>query len=239
MDQIAQILDEHKHANLKQGAASDPLDIAHIDDMLGTDDLIADDPTPVLDPGQHVSQAAQPAPEALQHSDEIDAEEIRNELYAIKSKVDLLLDRLHDISKISHKPTVKNEVHTALLDETIVEGTFNGEKMIGPDGKEYAVPPNYASKSKLVEGDTLKLTIRHDGSFLYKQIGPIARKRIMGILEFDSDTQKWHVAVEGTHYKILTASVTFYKANPGDEVIILVPENCPSNWGAVENVIKK
>ena len=35
----------------------------------------------------------------------------------------------------------------------VIEGVFDGQKMIGPDGKEYPVPANYASKSKLVEGD--------------------------------------------------------------------------------------
>ncbi|MBU4432193.1 hypothetical protein KKD60_02860, partial [Patescibacteria group bacterium] len=37
----------------------------------------------------------------------------------------------------------------------IVEGVFDGENMIGPDGKQYSIPANYASKSKLVEGDIL------------------------------------------------------------------------------------
>ena len=50
----------------------------------------------------------------------------------------------------------------------VVEGVFDGQKMAGPDGKEYPVPANYASKSKLVEGDILKLTIADDGSFIYK-----------------------------------------------------------------------
>ena len=57
----------------------------------------------------------------------------------------------------------------------IIEGQFDGQNMIGPDGKVYPVPANYASKSKLVEGDTLKLTIAQDGSFIYKQIGPVER----------------------------------------------------------------
>lgn len=52
----------------------------------------------------------------------------------------------------------------------VVEGVFDGQKMAGPDGKEYPVPANYASKSKLVEGDILKLTIADDGSFIYKQM---------------------------------------------------------------------
>ena len=38
----------------------------------------------------------------------------------------------------------------------IIEGIFDGQIMIGPDGKNYPVPANYASKSKLVEGDAGK-----------------------------------------------------------------------------------
>ena len=52
----------------------------------------------------------------------------------------------------------------------VIEGTFDGQIMIATDGKQYPVPANYASKSKLVEGDVLKLTITSDGSFIYKQI---------------------------------------------------------------------
>ena len=49
-------------------------------------------------------------------------------------------------------------------DGTVVEGTFDGQIMVGSDGKQYPAPANYASKSKLVEGDVLKLTITSDGS---------------------------------------------------------------------------
>src|SRR3989344_7530398 len=31
----------------------------------------------------------------------------------------------------------------------VIEGVFNGEKMIGADGSEYNIPANYASKPKL------------------------------------------------------------------------------------------
>jgi len=61
-----------------------------------------------------------------------------------------------------------------LQDEAIgkvIEGVFDGQNMVGSDGKIYPVPANYASKSKLVQGDILKLTIAEDGTFLYKQIG--------------------------------------------------------------------
>ena len=64
----------------------------------------------------------------------------------------------------------------------IIEGVFDGQIMIGPDGKNYPVPANYASKSKLVEGDILKLTIGESGKFLYKQIGPVERRTVIGTL---------------------------------------------------------
>src|SRR3990172_8798087 len=51
-------------------------------------------------------------------------------------------------------------------DNKVIEGIFDGQKMIGPDKKEYKVPENYSSKSKLVEGDVLKLTIAEDGGFI-------------------------------------------------------------------------
>jgi hypothetical protein len=111
--------------------------------------------------------------------------------------------------------------------------------MIGADGHSYAVPPNYASKSRLVEGDILKLTIRSDGTFLFKQIGPIARKRLVGTVAYDASAGH-HVALCGeVVYHVLTASVTFFHARPGDEVVVLVPQTTPSVWAAIENVVKK
>lgn len=118
----------------------------------------------------------------------------------------------------------------------IIEGVFNGEGMIGPDGKNYSVPANYASKSKLVEGDILKLTITPNGTFLYKQIGPIDRSRLVGRLE-KSESGSFVVNTEKKPYKVLTASVTYFKGQSGDEAVILVPKNGDSNWAAVENVV--
>jgi len=120
----------------------------------------------------------------------------------------------------------------------IVEGVFDGVNMVGNDGKLYTVPANYASKSKLIEGDILKLTILDDGSFLYKQIGPIERKRLRGTLMQDDDTGEYSVISQGRTYKVLSASITYFKGDVGDEIIILVPSDKQSTWAAVENVIK-
>lgn len=120
----------------------------------------------------------------------------------------------------------------------IVEGTFDGQIMVGTDGKQYPVPANYASKSKLVEGDVLKLTITPDGSFIYKQIGPAQRKSVIGIVSQD-EKGNYFIFSEGRPYKVLLASITYFKAEPGDEVVIMIPREIDSSWAAIENVISK
>ena len=105
--------------------------------------------------------------------------------------------------------------------------------MVGPDGKNYPVPANYASKSKLVEGDILKLTIASDGGFIYKQIGTVSRKQIIGTLVQHDGA--YYVEAQGKEYRILLASVTYFRINVGDQVTIIVPEDNPdASWAAVE-----
>ena len=120
----------------------------------------------------------------------------------------------------------------------IIEGVFDGEQMIGPDGKQYSVPANYASKSKLVEGDIMKLTITPNGTFVYKQIGPIERARLIGRLEMEPGGN-YYVNVSGKKLRVLTASVTFFKGQAGDEAVALVPKEGDSRWAAVENIVRK
>ncbi len=119
----------------------------------------------------------------------------------------------------------------------VIEGVFDGQNMIGPEGKQYPVPANYASKSKLVEGDMLKLTIADDGSFIYKQIAPVERRKVMGVLMQD-EKGDYKVLADGKSYKVLLASLTYFKADAGDEVTIVLPQDTESDWAAVEHVIK-
>ncbi len=115
----------------------------------------------------------------------------------------------------------------------IIEGVFDGQNMVGSDGKTYPVPANYASKSKLVQGDILKLTIADDGAFMYKQIGPIPRKQIVGTLI--QETGHYYVEVGTRRYRVLLASVTYFKAKPGDQVSVNVPEDdTNAEWAALE-----
>lgn len=120
----------------------------------------------------------------------------------------------------------------------VVQGTFDGQIMLGTDGKQYPVPANYASKSKLVEGDMLKLTILENGMFLYKQIGPVNRKHAIGIVTQD-ESGNYFVIVENRPFRVLLASITYFKAVPGDEVAIVLPLDIDSQWAAIENILQK
>lgn len=121
--------------------------------------------------------------------------------------------------------------------QRVIYGRFNGEHMEGEDGQLYPVPANYASKSKLVEGDKVKLTIEEDGAFIYKQVGPVERRRVLGTFGTDEDGNDV-VEAEGKRYRILLASVTFYRLGLGDQVTILLPTEGAAHWGAVENAMK-
>jgi len=121
---------------------------------------------------------------------------------------------------------------------TVIEGTFDGQIMHGVDGKQYPVPANYASKSKLIEGDMLKLTITETGTFLYKQIGPINRRHALGVVTQD-ESGNYYVVANGKAYRVLLASITYFKATPGDEVAVVIPQDMEASWAAIENVIQK
>ncbi len=176
--------------------------------------------------------SATAASEFLQLIDEVNAKLARLR--------DLVSDQPDLVSAVRSRPRSLNTA-SMVSDEDgmrVIEGAFDGQNMVGPDGKQYSVPANYASKSKLVEGDVLKLTITRDGSFIYKQIGPIQRQRLIGQLIRDEGTGEFKVMVDGRGYKVLLASITYFKGEIGDEVVILVPQDGETRWAAVENIIK-
>lgn len=119
----------------------------------------------------------------------------------------------------------------------MIEGIFDGQNMIDSTGQSYPVPANYASKSKLVEGDGMKLTITDEGKFIYKQIAPIDRRIAKGVL-IQEDGQ-YKVLAEGKSFRVLLASVTFYRAEVGDQVTVLLPSVGEAKWAAIEAVLPK
>ncbi|HNW55679.1 MAG TPA: hypothetical protein PKN62_01205 [bacterium] len=160
---------------------------------------------------------------------------------ALQSLVNRLENGLADLKQIIQALGINNNLAVNIKDDgeegsNIVEGYFDGEKMIAPDGKTYAVPANYASKSKLVEGDGLKLIIGSRGNFMYKQIGPIERQRLIAVLE-QADDGSYYAVSEHQRWRLLKASVSYFRAQNGDKIAILVPEGVPANYAALENLV--
>lgn len=160
------------------------------------------------------------------------------ELQTVKQLLDLAENNLRQVKNIlfSKEYAKKAEELKSNDDNQVIEGVFDGEKMVAQNKKTYLVPSNYASKSKLVAGDILKLTILEDGSYLFKQIGPVPRKKLTGILKEAADG-KFVVVCGAAEYRVLPASVTYFKIKVDDKLTILVPEDAESVWGAVENII--
>lgn len=137
------------------------------------------------------------------------------------------------VSLVGDEPAALGKAKAEALGK-VIEGVFDGQNMVGSDGKNYPVPANYASKSKLVQGDILKLTIADDGAFMYKQIGPIPRKQVVGVL--NQKDGHYFVDVDDKQYRVLLASVTYFKAKPGDQVSVNIPEDesVDAEWAALE-----
>ncbi len=125
----------------------------------------------------------------------------------------------------------------AVSEGRVIEGVFDGQNMIDKKGAVHPVPANYASKSKLIPGDVLKLTVTDEGKFLYKQIGPIERRTVIGPLVHSGG--QYQVLAEGKAFNVLLASVTYFRASVGDEVTLIIPMGEDSQWGAIEAVLPK
>lgn len=122
-------------------------------------------------------------------------------------------------------------------DIKVVEWVFSGEEMLGADWHKYPVPSNYASKSKLVQWDKLKLTIDGVGKMLYKQIQPIERETKIWLLV--KENGKFQVIADWKTYNVLTAAVTHFKCEIWDSLTILLPSWKPATFAAIEAVIPK
>jgi len=161
-------------------------------------------------------------------------------LSQIRHLLDEVDEKLHAVRRVLFEQIYKEQAENLEIGKsgpsTIIEGVFDGENMINKQGQKYQVPANYCSKSKLVPGDNLKLTIQPDGSFIFKQIGPVERKRLMGKLV--KDGEHWQVLCEGKKFQCLGASVSYFKAKANDKLAVIVPKTGEASWAAIENIIK-
>lgn len=140
----------------------------------------------------------------------------------LNSEVDLSTSWLHSYSDDNNK---------------IIEWVFTWEQMLWSDNKNYPIPVNYASKSKMVQWDKLKLTISSDWKMTYKQISPIDREIKTGLVT--KDEWKFQVVCEWDTYDLLTAAVTHFKVEIWDSISVLLPKWKKASFAAIEAIIPK
>jgi hypothetical protein len=174
------------------------------------------------------------ADDSLMHLQEL----IENAMASLKTANSMLRDMtgVADLSKERHVQHAAR-VTAQPVSGRVIEGIFDGQNMVDSAGQSYPVPANYASKSKLVEGDGMKLTITDEGKFIYKQIAPVERRTTKGVL-IQEDGQ-YKVLAEGRPFRVLLASVTFYRAEVGDQITVLLPAEGEAQWASVEAVLPK
>lgn len=157
---------------------------------------------------------------------------------SIKNAKKLLKDLLED-NNISLETEINLEtegLNTYTSNNSkVIEWVFTWNEMLGVDWNKYPIPANYASKSKLVQWDKLKLTIEGSWKMLYKQIAPIEREYKTGLVI--KEKEKYQVITEWKTYDLLTAAVTHLKANIWDTITVIVPLNKKATFAAIEALI--
>jgi len=115
-------------------------------------------------------------------------------------------------------------------------GTYDGSHLIDPNGNKYDVPANYAAKSRLVYGDTIKM-IEDNGTTVFKQIQKVERKKTEGVLS--KKEGKWVVLTDTGSYKISEVAVDFNLGQMNDEVIVFVPAaNLNAPYATLDRLVK-
>jgi len=117
----------------------------------------------------------------------------------------------------------------------VIEWVFTGKDMLGADKKSYPVPANYASKSKIVEGSKLKMTIKADGSYQYKIINEVEYDTTTGTLI--KDAEHFMVISQQGIYQVLPASVTYLQAHIGDRVAIRIPRDKKATYATIDTIV--
>lgn len=157
-------------------------------------------------------------------------ESIKQAIGAAESSIRLSRQLLNELERGSF---VKSE------EESIpgVIGTFDGESMVMESGEKHLVPANYASKSMLIVGDTLKL-VDGKGDKKFKQIEHVKRYKTFGVLT--KKDGKFHVVTQEGSYRVIPAAVDHFNAVVGEEVRIVIPaKNLTAAWASIESTEKK
>ncbi len=163
-------------------------------------------------------------------------ENIENDIRRVR----ILLQRIQDGSyKTDIDENELKQISSSLLSYEnpgqgqIVEWVYDWLYMLGSDNKKYPVPLNYASKSKLISWDILKLTILPNWKLMYKLIQPAPRTYIKATLS-KTDNEFLAIWDNWKTYKLNPAAVTYFDLKIGDEMSIIINSEWKGEYAAIE-----
>jgi len=158
-----------------------------------------------------------------------------NELKKIKNHLHIAEDNLRKVWLLV--ATLEKQLpkpHEALPG---VVGVFDGIYMITSSGDKYEVAANYAAKSMLIFGDSLKM-LDQDGRHVFKQVEKLPRAEIEGVLS--KKEGKWYLLASSGTYKISDVAANFHAAKVNDTAVALVPAgNKKVSFAALKSVTKE
>lgn len=154
-----------------------------------------------------------------------------NQIEAISKALGSLEDQMQQLKNALQAVGISAEMG--------IVGVYEGETMVTAEGQVHPVPANYASKTMLVSGDTLRLMLGRDGGqSKYKQIGKVDRAKAEGLLV--KKDGKFEVLTDQGSFKILAAAAKYHELEPGDTVLIqFATQHSRGSWAAVERVVKR
>lgn len=170
-------------------------------------------------------------------------EAIESDLKKVKKTLTTLSSLKWNITSLEDIIQANKKTHKALQkasEENVVEWEFDGYFMVGDDTKKYPVPINYASKSKLIPGDRLKLKIKNNGELIYKLIQAAERQHIRAVLSKDKKDNNKYIAIgsDKKTYSLNSAAVSYYKWLPWDEAYITINKDGKWHYAALDAIIK-
>ncbi len=162
---------------------------------------------------------------------------IRQSLSAAESSIRLAKQLLNDIeSGKVESGKVESNKEPSDQNKTLpgITGSFDGENMVTASREIFPVPANYASKSMLVVGDTLKM-VEEGKEKRFKQIEHVKRYRTTGIIT--KKEGKWKAITPEGSYKVLPVTIEHLGIDVGSEVVLHLPaNNLTVAYAAIESV---
>ncbi len=162
-------------------------------------------------------------------------EQIRNNriehIYRLVDSTAKSLDKI----KSMLKNLDRDDQRKSFVDVEGVTGVFDGINLVSADGKKFEVPVNYAAKSRMVVGDTLKM-VEDEGKTVFKQIDKVDRKKVEGIMT--KKEGKWHIISDSGTYRVSDIAADFQHAQIHDEASAFIPAKNLNVGFAALDVIK-